>query len=66
MQEHLTWVKSSFSTGVAACVEFAEDGDVVRLRDSKQPEVHLRYTPAEIDAFIRGAKRGDFDFLLRL
>lgn len=59
------WVKSSFSAANLACVEFAQQGDgIVALRDSKQPEIHLHYTCAEIDAFIRGAKNGDFDFLL--
>ena len=60
----LTWTKSSFSAGMAACVEFAHDGDMIALRDSKVPDTHLHYTPREIDAFIRGAKNGDFDFLL--
>jgi hypothetical protein len=49
---------------MAACVEFARDGESFRLRDSKDPRVHLHYTRAELDAFIRGAKNGDFDSLL--
>lgn len=64
-QGDLVWTKSSFSAGLAACVEFARDGELIALRDSKVPDVHLHYTSLEIDAFIRGAKNGDFDFLLR-
>lgn len=64
MSDKLVWVKSSFSAGTVACVEFAQAGPGVALRDSKNPAVHLHYTPEEIDAFIRGAKNGDFDYLL--
>jgi hypothetical protein len=63
-QESLSWFKSSFSGGIGACVEFARLGQVIALRDSKVPDVHLHYTHAEIDAFIRGAKAGEFDHLL--
>lgn len=58
------WVKSSFSAGALACVELAKAGELIALRDSKNPGVHLHYTHAEIDAFLRGAKNGEFDFLL--
>jgi hypothetical protein len=37
---------------------------MIALRDSKTPEIHLFYTRAEIDAFLYGAKRGEFDHLL--
>ena len=60
----LKWDKSSFSAGIGACVEFARAGGTIALRDSKVPDVHLHYTPLEIDAFIRGAKAGEFDHLL--
>jgi hypothetical protein len=60
----LTWTKATKSSGLEACVELASAGDVIYLRDSKHPEVHLTYTVAEIDAFIDGAKRGEFDFLI--
>ena len=40
------------------------NGDVA-LRNSRHPHgPALIYTPAEIDAFIRGAKDGEFDDLL--
>ncbi|OLT14232.1 hypothetical protein BJF78_19730 [Pseudonocardia sp. CNS-139] len=63
-QAGLTWHKASKSHGVGACVELAVSGERILLRDSKNPGVHLSYTPAEIDAFIDGAKRGEFDHLL--
>jgi Domain of unknown function (DUF397) len=49
---------------MGACVELAIDGESVLLRDSKNPSIQLRYTQLEIDAFIDGAKRGEFDHLL--
>lgn len=58
------WVKSSLSGGVGACVELATDGDMIALRDSKDPGVVLRYTRREIEAFLWAAKRGEFDHLL--
>lgn len=62
--DDLKWIKSSPSAGLAACVELARTGDMIALRDSKTPEIHLFYTRAEIDAFLYGAKRGEFDHLL--
>jgi hypothetical protein len=48
-------------------VEVAElpDGSGVAVRNSRDPEgPALIYTPAEIAAFILGAKDGDFDDLI--
>jgi Domain of unknown function (DUF397) len=63
-QNGLTWVKSSRSAALNACVELATDGETIFLRDSKEPDTHLRYTPREIEAFLYGAKRGEFDHLI--
>ena len=69
MSEHkqtlLIWIKAARSTGANACVELARDGDMIVLRDSKNPGVHLAYHPEEIEAFIDGARKGEFDDLLR-
>jgi len=59
----LVWIKSSRSAGISACVEFAAEGNWILLRDSKDPGTHLRYTRHEIDAFLYGAKHGEFDHL---
>lgn len=63
-QGELTWFKSSYSTGLAACMEFAKDGDVFSVRDSNAPDVRLHCTYHDVEAFILGAKKGDFDHLL--
>ncbi|WP_329309654.1 DUF397 domain-containing protein [Streptomyces sp. NBC_01262] len=58
----VTWEKSPFSGGNDNCVELGVIGDLVALRDSKQPEQtpHL-YTRGEIEAFLAGVKAGHFD-----
>ncbi|GLY95732.1 DUF397 domain-containing protein [Actinoplanes sp. NBRC 103695] len=56
------WIKSTRS-GLENCVEvaFLTEGEVA-VRDSKNPAgAALRFTPAEWDAFIGGAKDGEFD-----
>lgn len=56
------WTTSSYSQSNGNCVEIAVDGDDILMRDSKNPDSGtLRFTRAEIDAFLRGAKAGEFD-----
>ncbi|USQ84797.1 DUF397 domain-containing protein [Streptomyces phaeoluteigriseus] len=60
------WIKSSHSNAEGNCVEVAVlDGGGVALRNSRDPEgPALVYTPAEVAAFVAGAKGGEFDHLL--
>jgi hypothetical protein len=60
----LQWIKASASAGLNACVELAPSGDMIALRDSKDPDVTLRFTHLEVMAFIHGARRGEFDHLI--
>lgn len=57
-----TWRKSTRSGDNGACVEVRRVDDTIEVRDtkdrSKPPHV---YTLAEWDAFIGGAKDGEFD-----
>ena len=62
----VTWHKSRHSNSQGTCVELAglPSGDIA-VRNSRDPHgPALIYTPAEIDAFIRGAKDGEFDDLI--
>lgn len=57
------WFKSSYSGGNDNCVEIAYlDGGMVGVRDSKNPGAGaLVFTPGEWDAFLDGARGGEFD-----
>jgi len=61
----LLWRRSTFSGNNGACVEVAAlpDGRVA-VRDSKDPHGGtLMFTRAEIDAWVRGVRAGEFDDL---
>lgn len=63
---NVTWTKSTRSGPTGGnCVEvaFLAGGDVA-MRNSRQPGgPALIFTPGEWDAFIGGARDGEFDFL---
>jgi hypothetical protein len=65
MTRHPTiWRKSSYSVNSANCVELAESGSAVLMRDSKHPEHgHLAFSRAELAALIGAAKAGELDDL---
>ena len=58
-----SWVKSSLSFSNGNCVEVADlPGRTIGLRDSKDPRGPvLRFTPDEWQAFLGGARLGEFD-----
>lgn len=63
----LDWYKSRYSNPDGSCLEVAKlaDGDIA-VRNSRHPSgPALIYTPAEIAAFLLGAKDGEFDYLIR-
>ena len=61
------WRKSRHSNSQGTCVELAGlPGGEIAVRNSRHPDSPaLIYSPEEMDAFIRGAKDGEFDDLLR-
>ena len=65
MTNHPTnWRKSTFSDATANCVELADSGPAILVRDSKHPTGgHLTFTRSELAAFIAGIKHGDLDDL---
>lgn len=61
------WFKSSFSTPAnTGCVETMFDGRNVHVRDTKAgPDARVQvYNQTEWDAFIAGARAGEFDFFV--
>lgn len=60
----LAWRKAQASTNNGSCVEIAIAGRNIALRDSKDPGGPvLVYTSAEWNAFLDGARKGEFDDL---
>jgi Domain of unknown function (DUF397) len=59
-----TWIKAPQSVAANACVELAVDGEFILLRNSRDPGVVLRFTRAEIRAFLAGAAERTFDYLV--
>ena len=59
----LVWSKSTYCADRANCVEVAELPDGGRMvRDSQNPDgPALTFTRPEWDAFLAGAKDGEFD-----
>ncbi|MFF3467265.1 DUF397 domain-containing protein [Streptomyces sp. NPDC002619] len=60
------WIKSRHSNAEGNCVEVASlVGGAIAVRNSRDPDgPALVYTPAEVAAFLAGAKEGEFDHLL--
>ena len=58
----LAWLKAQASGANGQCVEIAATAGMVAMRDSKDPDGPiLVYTPAEFQAFLHGARNGEFD-----
>lgn len=61
----IKWRKSSKSTTAEGnnCLELAEHGGEILMRESDNPGVVIHTTPAKLRAFLDGAKEGEFDNL---
>ncbi|GAA3964735.1 MULTISPECIES: DUF397 domain-containing protein [Streptomyces] len=60
-----SWTKSRHSNAEGNCVEVASVDGGIAMRNSRDPDgPALVYTPAEVAAFLAGAKEGEFDHLL--
>lgn len=63
-QADTSWIKAARSGNEGSCVELRRQAGTIEVRDSKDPHGPvLRFTPAEFDAFLDGAKKAEFDHL---
>ena len=59
------WIKAQKSSNGGSCVELRRIGTTIEVRDSKDRSGPiLSFTPAEFDAFLDGAGKGEFGHLL--
>lgn len=60
---HVIWRRSTYCSGAnSTCVEVSINDAEVIVRDSKDPGgATLRFTVAEWEAFVMGARQGEFD-----
>jgi hypothetical protein len=61
------WIKARKSGGNGgSCVEMRRHNDLIEVRDTKDHGTGpvLRFTRAEFDAWLDGARDGEFDHLL--
>jgi hypothetical protein len=58
---HLAW-KKAIASASSNCVEVADNGESIYVRDSKDPVGPvLAFTRPEWEAFLTGVRAGDFD-----
>lgn len=56
------WFKATRSVGNGQCVEVRRYDGAIQVRDSKDPDGPvLTFTADEWDAFVDGARQGEFD-----
>jgi hypothetical protein len=67
MSAHETtpWVKATASDSGGTCVQLRRNAGMIEIRDSKdQSGPVLRFTSAELAAFLDGASKHEFDHLV--
>jgi hypothetical protein len=66
MSADTEWTKASRSSNGGQCVEVRRHADLIEVRDSKDHGngPSLRFTAAEFDAFLDGARNAEFDHLV--
>ena len=65
MKPEIIWRKSTYSTATQNCVELADLGSAILMRDSKNPgQDHLAFGRAELAAFVEAARAGELDGMM--
>jgi hypothetical protein len=59
------WIKATASDPNGSCVQLRRHAGLIEVRDSKDPAGPvLRFSGAELAAWIDGAQKGEFDHLI--
>jgi len=53
--------RESTASAIGNCVEVWRTGEAILVRDSQNPRQHLAFTRREWEAFLAGARAGEFD-----
>ncbi|MFJ9841964.1 DUF397 domain-containing protein [Kitasatospora sp. NPDC101155] len=64
--DQLNWQRSSFSGEQTNCLEIASEGEFVYIRESDNPTHIVTTTRTKLNAWILGAKDGEFDHFVGL
>ncbi len=66
MSTTTSWIKAAKSTANGSCLEVRRHAGMIEVRDSKEHGKGpiLRFTAAEFDAFLDGARNAEFDHLI--
>ncbi|MET8624787.1 DUF397 domain-containing protein [Kitasatospora sp. NPDC004669] len=64
--DQLNWQRSSFSGTNTNCLEIASEGELVYIRESDNPDLVVTTTRTKLNAWILGAKDGEFDHFVGL
>ncbi|MFE5582679.1 DUF397 domain-containing protein [Kitasatospora sp. NPDC056531] len=64
--DQLNWQRSSFSGEKTNCLEIASEGELVYIRESDNPDLVVTTTRTKLNAWILGAKDGEFDHFVGL
>lgn len=59
--EHLEWQRAGTSHDEDEWIEIASEGDHVHIRQSGDPTLVVTTTRTKFNAWVRGAKAGEFD-----
>ncbi|GAA3001487.1 DUF397 domain-containing protein [Kitasatospora sp. NPDC058063] len=59
--DHLDWQRSSTSSDKDDWIEIASEGDHVYIRQSDDPTLVVTTTRIKFNAWVLGAKAGEFD-----
>jgi hypothetical protein len=65
MENQIKFKKSSFSNNYGNCVGVAKDNEKILVTNTNNENLIIEFNKSEWDAFLKGAKAGEFDEFLK-